>query len=191
MHVVTSIIVVAILLSIAIAALVIAVQNNNTINDAKTPQWLVDAASMSTRFLDTVPTGTSANAVPIRIPSTRLTSIKTWFAVPLAGTATIKLRVYRYRRVNGVFSYVQLNDTITLDSSTDWSVIHDWSSTIRNIEINQDTDELAISTVYTLNGASNNIRALQITITTGNPSSNTLYQAPVPPTVSATPLWPL
>lgn len=75
--------------------------------------------------------------------------------------------VFRYRRVNGVFSYTKLTDDIILDSSIDWSVTYDWSYKIRDIDIDSDTDELAISTVYALNGASDNVRALQVTINTG------------------------
>ncbi len=125
-------------------------------------------ASMAVRYADSVPVGTSATAEPIRIPSDRVTRLTAWFALPPAsGTQSITLRLYRYRRVDGVFNYTQLNDSVVITSALAWSVIHDFSSTLRDIDINQETDVIAISTVNSLGGGSNHIRALMITVETG------------------------
>ena len=55
-----------------------------------------------------------------------------------------------------------MNDGITLTSALDWSTIHDFSSTIRKNVTLQDGDMVAIGVVYTLNGASDSIKALTI-----------------------------
>jgi len=138
---------------------------------------LIEGISMIIRYLDTVPSGTTAESYPIKIASDKMTSIKVWLALPMDGDSTIALRFYRYRKVGGVFSYTQLNDTITLDSSVDWSIIHDYSSTLRSIDLNQDTDTIAISTVNTIGTGTNSIRALTIWGTTG--SGPTIASVPV------------
>ena len=147
--------------------------------------WDTNDASISTRYLDSVPTGTSASAVPIRVPSNRVTSLTAWFALPPAAGTTINLRLYRYRRVGGVFAYTQLSDSVLLDTSFAWSVVHDLSFALRDIDI-EPTDVLAISTVNTLSGNPNSMRALLITIGTG-------MVAVAPPAgarVPTSPLWP-
>jgi len=150
------------------------------------PEDITTAASQVFRYMDTVPSGTSANAVPIKIVSNQLTSIKVWFAIPPSAAQVILLRVYRYRKINGVFQYTQLNDTITINSSLDWSTIHDFSGEIRDIDIDMDTDMLAISTVNTLGGDPNSIRALTVTVETGVTNSTKV----VIPVVPETQVWP-
>lgn len=147
----------------------------------------LELATKMQRYVDSVPTGNSATAV-YPVVNGYLGSIKVWFAIPLSGLAVILVRLYRYRKVNGVFTYTLMNDPIVLNSSTDWSTVGDYSSTIRNIDVTPD-DMIAVATNYTLNGSPNTIRALKI-VTTLAPSPPALSSATLDPPTLAPPIWP-
>ena len=116
-------------------------------------------ASVS-RYLDTVPNGTSANVVfPPIVGNLPLSYIKFWFASSVTGNSTISLRYFRYRTLNGVFTYVQMCDTIVIDSSYLPFVTYYFTNEIRSNITLDEGDTVVISTVYALNGGQNTVQA--------------------------------
>ena len=49
---------------------------------------------------------------------------RVWFAVPPASGEVITARLFRYRR-DPVFTYTQVSESVQIDNTWDWSVIHD------------------------------------------------------------------
>lgn len=127
-------------------------------------------------YQDTPPPGNNGETFFIPLESTgRIIQIKVRWDLPF-NTDTAQIRFWRYRKVNGVFSYTQITDSITFNSSYDWSVWHDISNLVRNYDLNPETDMVAVTNVYT-QGASPNVRALNVTFTV---VSNELVPNPTP-----------
>lgn len=145
-----------------------------------------NAASMIQRFADHIPLGISATTNAIRLNSNIISSIKVWFATPMNGNSNITLILYRYRRINDVFSYTALNDPIMIDSSLEWSTWYDFTSSILPIDIDQKTDTISISTVYNLGTGTNTIRGLTVSCTTDTNTSINVSTG----TISDGPVWP-
>jgi hypothetical protein len=104
-----------------------------------------------------IPAAVGANAV--------LASINCRWDYPFT-TDSALIRFWRYRKVNGVFSYTQITNSVTFDSTDDWSVWHDISDQIRasGRDLNQLTDMVAITVVYTT-GATPTVQAFNCTFT--------------------------
>lgn len=117
------------------------------------------------RFLNTVPVGTSANIEFPPVTGGPLSSIKIWIATPPAGAATIALRYFRYRNTGSGLQLTQMTNAINIDSSTAPFITIDVSDEIRSNITLIDGDVIAISTVYSLNGAADSVQALTIQAT--------------------------
>ena len=115
-------------------------------------------------YQDTPPPGNNGETfyVPLKQIG-KLTEIRVRWDLPFS-TDTALIRFWRYRKVDGVFSYTQITDGTTFDSSYDWSVWHDISDTIRNFDLDPETDMVAVTNVYTP-GGSPTVRALNVTFT--------------------------
>ena len=137
---------------------------NNSLNKWVYSPNTVYGAGTQRFYQDIPPSGNNGETyyVPLKQIG-KLSEIRVRWDLPFT-TDTALIRLWRYRKVNGVFSYTQLTDGTTFDSSYDWSVWHDISDTIRNFDLDPDTDMVAVTNVYTP-GASPTVRALNVTFT--------------------------
>jgi len=134
------------------------------------PQWSGSAAyppqTTEQVFFDSLIVGTQAQNILAPYPDQTYGVVRywAWFALPPAGAETVNLRLYRYRRVDGVFNYTQISDSVIFDSSdsgnSEWSVIHDLTPNLRAAAADfTSADTLAVSLVAS---GGNTMRALTV-----------------------------
>lgn len=109
--------------------------------------------------------GTYAESFDVLLPSGtcgRVSRIRARVDFPAAVGEQALIRLYLYRKVNGVFSYTNMfTAPYTIDNTTDWSVTFDITSLDKGLIINPNTDSIAVSNVYTAGGAPS-MRALRV-----------------------------
>jgi len=142
---------------------------------AKPGVGVLRAASYASFYQDNpgaLGSGTYAQSFPVPKGFSSAQEL-TWLACrvdfPFGPGEQALIRVYRYRKPNpgGAFSYTQITDAVTFDSSYDWSWTYPFLGAIRDFDLNPDTDSLAISNVYTAGGAPS-ARALRVDIALGD-----------------------
>lgn len=125
----------------------------------------VQAASSQSYYRDVLTSGLDAESYQVRslglVPYIRLASLFVRCELPAGAGESVLLRFYRYRKVDDVFNYTQITDSITIDENTDWSVNIDMSDQIRNgFELDPKTDSIAVSCDYTTGAGS--LRAFRV-----------------------------
>ena len=122
-------------------------------NDLRLKNSIVQAASSESFYRDSLTPGIDAQSYQVRslglVPYLRLASLFVRCEIPAGPGESVVLRLYRYRKIEDVFNYTQITDTITIDDSTDWSVNIDLSDAIRDgFELDPTTDSIAVSCDY-------------------------------------------
>lgn len=148
------------------------------------------AASQDQIYNEPIPTGNNVTAHGIKMPSyiqrAKLHSLSAWSALP-AGTGTVLIRIWRYRRLtaSSPFSYTQITDPFTYDSSIPFSFEHNFSDHIRSGFDLVPNDQLAVGRVFTP-GASNGLVNLLLKWSV-EPLEGLTAEAPPPPDTDT---WP-
>jgi hypothetical protein len=141
------------------------VQAQLAVLDVATPISLVGASQIEAYYdsFAATPATYTTSYIP-SIPATGLYSFKVWFAVPTTATETILITIQRSR--GGVIT--DLTSTVTIDNSIAWATIHDYSSSILDVSL-QDGDVVIVEVEHTTSTSS--IRALDIAVTLTSPLS--------------------
>ena len=176
-------------------------KSENNLIDGEIPVWSSDlgkwvyssdvtfGATTQRFYQDTPPAGNNGETFYIPLKTTgRLSQIRVRWDSPF-NTDTAQIRFWRYRKVDGVFSYTQITDSITFNSTYDWSVWHDISDLIRDYDLDPDTDMVAVTNVYT-QGASPTVRALNVTFTMVSSEISPDQSSITTVTSSASPVFP-
>lgn len=149
-------------------------------------------AKLNTFYQDNPPIGTRAENYYIDVMDGRIAQlnlIKIRWDFPFTSGEQASIRFYRYRKINGVFSLNQISDTIVLNEKLDWSVWHDFTSYIRDFNLDPLTDSVVVSDVHT--GEVPNVRALNVTFGMIDSTDTIFTVEDEPPIVlGSPPTWP-
>jgi hypothetical protein len=116
----------------------------------------------SSVFQENPSAGNTSQSFQVALPSEtlgKLTSLRIRWEYPFAAGESSSIRLYRYRKVNGVFTYTQITDIITLNDTLDWSTWHNFANTIRDYDLDTNTDTIVATNIHT-DGPSPSVRAL-------------------------------
>ena len=144
-----------------------------TFNEAAVNKKYVDDRTVNgytTTFSQETPAaGNTSQNFQVALPSGtigKLTSLRIRWDYTYGVGETSSIRLYRYRKVNGSFSYSQITDIIPINNTLDWSTWYNYDSSIRTFDLNTDTDTIVVTNIHTP-GGSPTARALLVVFGVG------------------------